>query len=568
MKVSLSWLKELTDLKLSPEELADKLSLVSIGVKDQNSDYLELDLTYNRGDLLSQRGVAREVAAITDTNISFSISDESKLAWTGKDLPKIPIEIEDENLCPVYCIAKIEGLKVEKSSEASVKKLISSGVRSINNIADVTNLIMLEFGQPMHAFDSSVVKEEKIYVRGAKVNEKITTIDGKTRNLDSLNLLITDSENILGIAGVMGGKDSEISSSTISILLEAAIFDPVSIRNTSKKQGLYSEASKRFQHGLTKTNLLQALSAAIKRYEDLGGELTAISLVGDLTDKPKTIKLTEEKINSLIGADIPSELIESSLSRLGFTLTAQGKSWVVTVPYWRLDVNIEEDLIEEVARMYGYDRIEGQPLKDVSLIIIDQTLPKFLYTLKLKLKELGLSEVQTYSFFSTHVFESLEFSAEYKEYLIKVANPISAETTILRQNIWPNLVETVGKNLRKGYNDIGIFEIGKSYNKSYDGKEIPKEQNVLSIALCNGSDNPLSELISILEKMNLNLKLKASPVHKIMGNLFHPRRFMQILLNNKEIGGAGEVHLRELNKMGIEKRVAVLELVFFENRGF
>ena len=340
MKVSISWLKEFVDFNISSEELADKLSLGAIGVKEQTQDYLELDLTYNRGDLLSLRGVAREVAAVTGSKLFFSTPKQSDHPWERKDLPENLVRVDDKNLCPVYCVATIEELKIEPSSDEWVKKLKDSGIRSVNNAADVTNLIMLEYGQPMHAFDASRVKDKTIVVRCAENGEKITTLDGKERILDETDLLIADPEKTLGLAGVMGGKDSEVSANTKTILLEAAIFDPAANRQTSKRHGLYSEATKRFQHGLTRTNLLQALGTAIEMYEGLGGKLTAITLTGSLQDEAKTIKLTREKINSLIGIEIPPIQIESSLKKLEFSLAAQDSAWEVTVPYWRLDIQI------------------------------------------------------------------------------------------------------------------------------------------------------------------------------------------------------------------------------------
>jgi len=544
MKISLNWLKELVDFNLTTKELAEKLSLVSIGIKQQTLDFLELDLTYNRGDLLSLQGVAREVSAITGSKLLFSPPDEKDYPWTGKDLPETPVRVEEQNLCPVYCIATIENLKVEQSPESWVKRLSDCGMRTVNNIADVTNLIMLQYGQPMHAFDAAKVAKQTLIVRCAQKGEKLITLDGKRRDLNQSDLLIADPKNSLGLAGVMGGKDSEVSNSSTKVLLEAAIFDPVVIRKTSKRHGLNSEASKRFQHGLTKANLLQALSLAIKMYEGLGGKLTAISLVGNLKDEPKIITLTQEKINSLMGVNIPANQVELSLQSLGFSLASQGEAWEATVPYFRQDLNIEEDLIEEVARMYGYENIEGEKLIAEKIPDLDQSLPQFIYDLKVKLKGVGLTEVQTYSFYSTAVLEALEFTKEAKLSAVKIANPISSETEYLRMDLWPNLLEVVGKNLRKGFKDIAIFEIGKVY-KQENGQ--PKETDRLSIALMNDSDNPLEELYQLAQSLSLHLKgVNLNP------DSFHPKR---------KTNGMAEVHLRLLNKLGIEKRVAVMEFL-------
>lgn len=540
MKVSLNWLKELVEYNLSPGELTNKLSLLSIGVKDITDDYLELDLTYNRGDLLSLRGVVREVAAITGSKATF------KDIEIPQNLRQTPVEIEDERLSSMQCVAKIEGLKVKKSPQEWIKRLADCGMRAVNNIADVTNLIMLEYGQPLHAFDQATVKDETINVRLARKGEEIVTLDGKLRKLESTDIVLADTQKPLDVAGVMGGKDTEVKESTTTILLSASMFNPTMVRKTANKLGLHSEASKRFQHGLTKTNLLQALAAAIKMYEDLGGKLTAITLIGDLEDKPKIISLRLQKINDLIGIELTASDVEKSLQSLGFHLEGVSSNlWEVTVPYWRLDINIEEDLIEEVARIYGYEQIIGKELPEENIEPLDQNLPKSVTALKAKLHDLGLIEVQSYSFYSAAVLEALGFTKDNLNALVKIANPISSETEYLRMNLWPNLVEVAGKNLKKGQKDIAIFEIGKAFSPKVG--DLPNENYKLAIALYNGTGNPLEELISLVQSSSLHLE----GVNLNPSSLFHPTRVTKNM---------AEVHLRVLNRLGIEKRVAILEI--------
>ena len=595
MKVSINWLKELIDLKVPIEAVIRLLPLRTIGLKEVTSEFFELDMKgYNRADLLSMRGVAREVAAITDSKLNFPDLEntDNNLSHVRKNVSKVSVDVQNPGLTSVYCVAKIEGLKVKPSSSDWTSKLEGSGLRPINNIADITNLIMLEFGQPMHAFDARGVKNETFIVRTANKGERITTLDGKTRDLEIQDLLITDPQNALGIAGVMGGKDSEVFDTTTSILLEAAIFDPISIRRTSQRHGLPSEASKRFQHGLTKTNLLHALNAAIKMYEGLGGKLTNLTIMGDLEDKVKKITLNQEKINSLIGIDIPAEEVENHLQSLGFKSSRIHSNnnnyssnevrsncvWEVTVPYFRLDVNIEADLIEEVARMYGYENISPKELGGELPEKVDQSIFENIYNTKKDLADVGLTEVQTYSFYSTHIISNFQFPISN---LVKIANPISSETEYLKEFIWPNLVEVVEKNIKQGYKDIAIFEIGKVYipSPSLRAKRsnLPKESYRLSIALMNGSDNPVEELASLtkahLRGENISytpgvLSLVTSIAHtgserNVGGKtstLFHPTRFAAVKSGEKVIGYMTEVHPRFLNKFGIEKRVAILEI--------
>src|SRR3989338_7893421 len=562
MKVSLSWLKELVDYQLTSEELANKLSLTSIGVKQQTEDYLELDLTYNRGDLLSLWGVAYEVSAITDAPLKFLGDIPDDYIWVGKNLPQVKVEIEEEKLCPVYCVAKIENLKVEHSDDTWIKKLSDSGMRYINNIADATNLIMLEYGQPMHAFSAKAIKNETIKVRVSKKGEMLKTLDNKVRKLED-DLLITDSESILGMAGVMGGKDSEISEDTTTILLEAAIFEPLSIRKTSKRHGLYSEASKRFQHGLTKIRLLQALDGAIKLYQTLGGTLTAITLKGDFGQVNKSINLSIQKTNSLFGVLLDEETITKALQKLNFDVNPKDADTLeITSPYFRKDIEIEEDVIEEVARIYGYEKIEARPLEGEKPEKLDQSLQNFIHDLKVSCKEAGLTEVQSYSFYSSETINDLRLTIND---LVKIANPISSETEYMRTFIWPNLIEVVAKNIRAGFKqslpsgegkNIAIFELGKIYQPG------PKESYRLAIALMNDTDNPIEELLVILNEVRDLLRMQVTPgsMMKELETLFHPNRYANIEANQKVIGGLAEVHQRFLNQFGIDKRVAILEI--------
>lgn len=554
MLVSLSWLKELVDYQLSADELANVLSLSSIGVKQQTEDYLELDLTYNRGDLLSLRGIAYEVAAITNTPLKFLASAPEDFIWVGKNLPQTPVGIEDERFATVQCVAKIENLKVAPSSPDWAKKLADSGMRPVNNIADVTNLIMLEFGQPLHSFDAAKVEDETIIVRTAKKEEALVTLDGKLRKLTGDDLVLADTKGPLDVAGIMGGKDSEVTASTTSILLSASIFNPIMVRRTSKRLGLYSEACKRFQHGLSKMRLLQALDEAIKMYQKLGGRLTAITLKGDFSQVNNRLNLSIKKTNDLLGIKLDEGTIEKCLKRLNFSVSKKAADTLeVTPPYFRQDCNIEEDLIEEIARIYGYSRIENKPLEGETPKGLDQSLPEFIYKLRNACKEVGLTEVSSYSFYSSDVLDNVGYR---NEKLMKIANPISSETEFLRSHLWPNLLETAAKNLKKGYKDVAIFELGKVYYPKEGG--LPDENYALSILLVNQTDNPTEELSAILQKLDLDVSLG----EKIGEgkDRFHPTRYVYITKNGQPVGKIGEVHPKVLNKFGVEQRVAVVEI--------
>jgi len=558
MKVSKLWLKDLVDLSVPIAEVERLLPIRTIAIKEFTSNYFELDMKgYNRSDLLSLRGVANEVAAITNSKTNFNETD--KFIWEQVNLPEISVQVENQELAPLYCLAKIEGLKVAPSETDWLKKLEDSGMRAVNNIADVTNLVMLEYGQPLHAFDAQKVKDEQIIVRTVREGEELITLDGKKRQLITSNLLITDPEKPLGLAGVMGGKNSEVTADTSTILLEAAIFNPVNIRTTAQQLRLPSEASKRFQHGLTEKRLFQALDAAIKMYQQLGGKLTAITIVGKIKSRQTELTLTQNKINSLIGVITPPGLVVEILEKLHFNVTEVKQGvWKVVPPYWRLDIEVEEDLIEEIARIYGYEQIPATPLQDGLPAKINQSLFHLIYNIKAELVQTGLTEIQTYSFYSTDVTRNLNIS---REKLVKIANPMSKETEYMRDSLWPNTLEAALKNL-KTREDLAVFEVGKVYQTKTGGK--PEEKYKLAIALSSNTTESIQELFSIFaklaEKLNWQFKIGEGKLSENNERLFHPVRYTTLTSQNTTVGFIAEIHPRVTDFWGINKRIAILEV--------
>ncbi len=569
MKIAVEWLKELVELKTTTSELVGLIPFrIQGGIKEANDRTIELDLKgYNRADLLSMRGVAYEVAAITGSTVKFSEPDESRYFWIEKELPKLEVKVEDEIASPFYCLIKIDGLKVEQSSKEVQQKLADSGIRSVNNVADITNLMMLEYGQPMHAFDTATIKDESILVRRASSNENLVTLDGKERKLTLEDIVIADSEKAVGLAGVMGGANSEITEKTASILLEAAIFDPIQLRKTATRLNLVSEAGKRFYHGLTKKRLLQALNAAILEYQRIGGRVNGIAIVGDSTEVLKQIPLSTKKVNELIGTPITEEQIEQYLQSLNFNLlphvdAAGAKGWVVTPPYYRLDVEIEEDVIEEIARLYGYENIPAKALPEGTPEKIDQSFFEKIAMAKQALVSAGFTEVQTYSYYSTTVLKALGWEETRQSMLLKLSNPMSAESEFLRQTIWANLAEVAAENSKRGVKDIAIFEIGKVYQLQQDLNF--SEFDSLGIALLGDKETVLIELNQLLNQLltALGIKLSLQPgLGQLPVELYHPTKQFRLLNNSKTIGGMAEVHPRVMHKLGLEgKRIAVAEI--------
>lgn len=545
------------------DKLIHELNMKTIGTKEVTDNFIELDMKgYNRADLLSLRGVAYEVASLLESEVKFKEPVESDYAWLKSKLPEVKIDIKDKKACPFYALAKIEGLKVETSDLKTKQKLEDSGFRSVNNIADVTNLVMLEYGQPLHSFDAKKVEGETIIVRKAKDGEEIKTLDSKVRKLTKDDLLITDPEKPVGIAGVMGGENSEITDKSTTILLEAAIFEPTSLRKTATRLGMQSEASKRFYHGLTKRRLLQALNAAIRDYQKLGGKLTAISIFDNLEEPKKEIKLHVDKTNSLIGLDFDEPDLENLLKRLNFIVEEEKpRVYKVTRPYWRLDVNIEEDLIEEVARIFGYDQIPSKALPGKAPEKIDQKIFELIDGLKKALIHQGITEIQTYPFYSTNTLNALGWDEDNKKFLIKLENPMSKETEYMRLNIWPNLAESAVFN-NKSFRDVAIFEIGKTYTIGPDKN--PLEKYVLAAALINESGNPLPELTKIifdaLTSLKINVGFGPAKLPSQAKALFHPNKSLSLSYEGKQIGGIAELHPGLADNFEAKSRIAICEI--------
>ncbi len=568
MNVSIDWLRELVNLEMPIDELVTLLPLRTIGTKEVTERFIELDMKgYNRADLLSMRGVAYEVAAITNSKVTFTEPSENAYYWIQNELPPLEVKIENPEAVPFYCLVKIDGLKVEQSSSEVQQKLSDSGIRVVNNLADITNLIMVEYGQPLHAFDGSSIVDQKIIVRPALASEKLITLDGKERQLQVPDIVIADSEKAVGLAGVMGGSNSEITDNTTTILLEAAIFDPIQLRKTATRLNLSSEAGKRFYHGLTKKRLLQALQAAIGEYQRLGGRVNGIAIVGDSEEMPRQILLSQKKTVELIGTPISDVEIEKFLGALQFNLLPQAdsggtRSWQVTPPYYRLDIEIEEDVIEEVARLYGYEKIPAQPLSSNMPAKINQSEYEFMANLKSKSAAGGFTEVATYSFYSTAILEALGWNENNKNQLLKLSNPMSAETEYMRQTIWANLAEVAAKNYKQGIKDIAIYEIGKVYrlNEKLEFSEF----NSLGLALVGDAETAISELYQRLTGIlgELGVTVTVTPgLGALPIELYHPTKQYQLNFGDKNIGGIAEVHPRVMFKLGLEgKRVAVAEI--------
>ncbi len=422
-----------------------------------DDEVIDLDLTPDRADLLSIIGLAYEVGAIYDLDVKIPNNEINEIDKDINDEYKIAVDTLN---CPFYSIKLAENVQVGESPKFIKNRLMASGIRSINNVVDISNYVMLETGQPLHFFDADKMAKQ-VQVRMAKNGEKLITLDGKKRDLKETDIVITDGFKIVALGGVMGGLDTEVTNETKNILIESAIFNPTNIRNTSKRV-LRSEASNRFEKGVSYDRSFMALNRAcylLNKYAS--GDVLSNSIVHDEVDKKiKRIEISLEKINSILGIDLTKEKVVEVFKKLKLECIENENQLTVIIPSRRMDLNIQEDLIEEVGRIIGYDKIKSSLPK---LLIKEGSYSnKIKYTNKLKdrLFGLGLNEVITYSLVGE---KELKFTK--KTNLIKLMNPLSVERSIMRPNLIPSLLNVYNYNKVRNINNINIFEIGSVYSK-------------------------------------------------------------------------------------------------------
>jgi phenylalanyl-tRNA synthetase beta chain len=490
MFISYNWLRELTGTKLSPEEIRDRLTNVGLAVdavEARTDDFvIDVEVPSNRGDCLSHLGIARELSVIEKSKVQ---SPKSKVpSVDGRATDAASVEIRDPDLCPRYSARVVRGVKIGPSPEWLTKKLEAIGQRPINNVADITNYVLHEFGQPLHAFDLARLAENRIVVRRATDGEMLTTLDGVERKLDPEMLVIADAKRSVAIGGVMGGEDSEISNSTADVLIESAYFNPSSVRRTAKLLGLHTEASHRFERGTNPEGVLPALNRCVSLICELAGGVATEDAI-DVYPNPaatRSVNLRPERIEAITSLQIEENEARRILTALGFTLSAEhDPALTFDVPAWRHDVAIEEDLVEEVARHTGYDNIKTA-LPPASLAGEYHSSEKAKRALRLALKARGFSEAINLSFIElTNDFELIPAFANQSE-LVTLTNPIIEEASRMRQTLLPGLLNAFRHNLNHGIRDICLFETGRVFATSPDESELPCEREALALVATGG----------------------------------------------------------------------------------
>ncbi|SDX55342.1 phenylalanyl-tRNA synthetase beta subunit [Marininema mesophilum] len=519
-----------------------------------NDHVLELDLTPNRSDCLSMIGVAYEVAALLDREVNLPEGIEEGSAGAEKSLD---IVLDAEEDCPFYAARVIEGLQLAPSPQWLQNILLAAGIRPINNIVDVTNYVMLETGQPLHAFDYDQVTDGEIVVRRAHPGEQVVTLDGVTRACDEETLLITDGTRPIGIAGVMGGADSEVTVATTTILLESAYFAPPSVRRTGRKLGLRSEASSRFEKGVDPERIVPALNRAVQLFGELASGRPASEVktesLGGINDV--TVTLRHERLIAVLGVQIPEEAVCDIFRRLRFPMEKGDGVYRVQVPSRRPDISIEVDLIEEVARLYGYHRIPttlpwGQ--QSPGALTEEQQIRRII---RRTLRTAGLFEVLNYSLTSPARLSELE-APLVKEYRpIRLNMPMSDERKVLRTSLIPQLIETAEYNIHRRESGVALFELGKIYlSDEKKLTQLPQEKWELAglitgetVAKHWDQEAKKPDFFSVkglLEHLFIRLGVENVTMRGARYQGWHPGRTAEVLLDGEPIGLLGQLHPR------------------------
>lgn len=540
--------KEFSDgIQILPEEAVPGDSVFPC--LDLDDEIIELSITPNRADALSMRGVAYEVAAIYDKSVHFK--DFPLLETQEQAGEQLSVAIETDK-APFYATRILENVTIAPSPQWLQNLLMNAGIRPINNVVDVTNYILLYFGQPMHAFDLDTFKGNQIVVREARAGEKLITLDDEERELETSDLVIAVADKPVALAGVMGGAATEISPQSSRVVLEAAVFDGTSIRKTSGRLNLRSESSSRFEKGINLATVTEALDAAASMIADLAGATVQAGIVsaGQVDTSDVEVVSTLADVNRVLGTELTYTDIEDVFRRLGFGLTGDAEKFTVSVPRRRWDIHIEADLYEEIARIYGYDKLPATLPKG------DGTAGQLTETQKLRRKVrtvaegAGLTEVITYAL--TTPEKAVQFSTNPSN-LTELMWPMTVDRSVLRQNMVAGILDTVAYNVARKNKDLALYEIGKVFEQTGNPQEeLPTEINSFAFALTGLVTEkdfqtpavPVDFFYAkgILEALfdRLGLKVEYTATQALAG--MHPGRTATISLDGQVVGFVGQVH--------------------------
>ena len=533
-----------------------------VEVLNLKEDIIEFEITPNRPDCLSIEGLGREVSASLGKEFKNPRKNiDEKIVENQEEIEGLKVDIEAPDLCYRYIARMVKNVKIGPSPEWLTRRLNACGMRSINNIVDITNYVMLEMGQPMHAFDINSIEGKHITVRRAKNGEKITTLDKQERILDENDLVIADTKKPVAIAGVMGGLNSEIEKDTQTVVFESAVFYGGGVRKTAKKVGLRTESSARYEKGLSSENAIRAVNRAVELVELIGAgqEVEGKIDVYPTKQKINKIKLDVEKINNLLGTNIEKEEMIKILEKLDIKV----ENDMAIAPYFRMDLEFVADIAEEIVRFYGYDKLETTLIKADTTLGIRNKEQKIEKTIKDMLVNNGLSEIYTYGFVSEQDLEKSNISKELIEKSITIINPLSDEYKLMRPTTIPSMMQILATNANKKNQNVKLFDISRNYrnlNNEVENGEVPEQENILTLGMYGDDVDfyTLKGLIeNVLEAVSVN---RYDLIKETKNGSYHPGRCANITVGKDVIATIGEVHPAVLENYGIEKRVYLAEV--------
>ena len=543
-------------------KLENELGKDIVEVLNLKEDIIDFEITSNRPDCFSIEGLGRETAASLNKPFKNPRKNIDEMhVETKQELEGLKVDIEAPDICYRYVARMVKNVTIGPSPDWMVRRLKACGIRSINNMVDITNYVMLEMGQPMHAFDINSIEGKHITVRRAKNGEVITTLDKQERELDENNLVIADEKKAVAIAGVMGGLNSEIEEDTQTVVFESAVFYGGSVRKTAKKVGLRTESSSRFEKGLSAENAVRAVNRAVELVELLGaGEVVDGKIdVYPTKQKINQIPLDANKINVLLGTNLAKQEMIDILEKLEIKVEKD----MAIAPYFRMDLEFMADIAEEIGRFYGYDKLASTLIKaDTTLGVRNKE-----QNIKKKVKEVlvnhGVSEIYTYGFVSEKDLEQSNISEEIKKYAITLQNPLSDEYKLMRPSTIPSMMQTLATNHNKKNKQVKLFDVSRNYKnmkQEVENGEVPLQEEILTIGMY-GQDVDFYALKGMLENVLEAIHIAHYEIEKETQNTsYHPGRCANLKIGTDIIATLGEVHPEVLDQYSISKRAYLAEV--------
>ena len=585
MLVPYKWLSEYVPGLPPPADVAEALTLSGTACESLTGEgedaVFDFEITHDRADCVNVFGIAREAAAVLGLELKHPDLFVNEEGPAVDEL--VTVKIMSPDLCRRYIARVVTEVTIGPSPEWMQKRLIACGIRPVNNVVDITNYVMLELGQPLHAFDLDRIRHGAIAVRRARDGESIVTIDGELRELSEDMLVIANKVSPVAIAGIMGGADTEVEQSTTQVLLEAAAFDSVSVWRTQRALRMRTEASMRFSRGMWPENSRLGIDRAAMLMARLKVGKVAVGRVDEYPglEAPIYIRLRPARVNRLLGVTVPQDEMELILLRLGFILDEWNQdSCRVLVPDHRMDVLQEEDLVEEIARVYGYDRIPATTPKGAPPEIRVNPERRFASKVGDILRGSGLTEVDTMTFTSEAACSELRLSEEDVERRkVRISNPISSEHTMLRTTLLVSLVDVLRRNASRQRDDVAIYEIGKVFhrrdtqedrNEPAGESSLPYEGKMISLAVMGKlreptwgnliEDSDFFHMKGIIETLLESLGISRYSFQKATHPSLHPGRTAKIVVGGEDVGYCGELHPSVNATLGLKKNAYLAEL--------